>query len=141
MKHAFTTVLAATLLLTTACAHQPSAAAGNDGMADRAGGATARQADVPAVASNDDLMKLTCADFLATAKIATTVPADDAALAAQDELVNGMIWVHGYMFASNGGRFDALSQDWIKATAKRVFDRCAAAKDPRQTNLFEVATS
>lgn len=158
MKHPITILLATALVLTTGCtpeqAEAPKATEADTGSAPteqltealdvtpaETGTAAEQPSTVPAVAPTDPLMQLSCADFLATAKIASTQPADDAALAAQDELVNGLTWVHGYMFAKNDGKYDVLSQKWIEVTAKRVFDNCAAAKDPKTTNLFDVATS
>jgi cytoskeletal protein RodZ len=160
MKYITAAVLTSAMVLNTACTPEPAteapaqtaATAGNTapeqavealnvtpGAASTPAAETAPAA--PAVAATDPLMLLSCADFLATAKIAATQPADDAALAAQDELVNGLTWVHGYMFAKNDGKYDVLSQKWLEVTAKRVFDNCAAAKDPKTTNLFDVATS
>jgi hypothetical protein len=92
-------------------------------------------------APNENLMKITCADFLATANVAVADPESDAAKAAQDELANGLTWLHGYLYGAKNGKVEVLSQDWMKATAKRVFDSCSAAKDPKATSLFEVATS
>jgi hypothetical protein len=158
MKHPITILLATALVLTTGCtpeqAEAPKALEADTGNAPteqltealdvtptETGTAAEQPSTAPAVAPTDPLMLLSCADFLATAKIASTQPADDAALAAQDELVNGLTWVHGYMFAKNDGKYDVLSQKWIEVTAKRVFDNCSAAKDPKTTNLFDVATS
>jgi len=151
MKHPITILLAAALVLTTGCtpeqAEAPKATEADTGNApteqltEALDVTPTETGTAPAVAPTDPLMLLSCADFLATAKIASTQPADDAALAAQDELVNGLTWVHGYMFAKNNGKYDVLSQKWIEVTAKRVFDNCAAAKDPKTTNLFDVATS
>jgi hypothetical protein len=160
MKYLNAILLSGALTLTTACKPEPAAEAPTQ-TAATAGNTAPEQAvealnvtptdsnaapaeapsAAPAVAATDPLTQLTCADFLATAKIAATQPVDDAALAAQDELVNGLTWVHGYLFAKNGGKYDVLNQQWIQATAKRVFDNCAAAKDPKTTNLFDVATS
>lgn len=98
-------------------------------------------ADLPKVASDENLNRLTCADFLATAKVATVQPADDAALAAQDELANGLTWLHGYLYATRAGKIEPLSQDWMAATAKRVFEACSAAEKPAETSLFQVAVS
>jgi hypothetical protein len=160
MKHMTAILLTGALALTTACKPEPAAEA-PDTTATTASNAASEQAAealnvtptdtnsaaeevpsaAPTVAATDPLTQLTCADFLATAKIAATQPADDAALAAQDELVNGLTWVHGYLYAKNGGKYDVLNQEWIQATAKRVYDNCAASKDPKTTNLFDVATS
>jgi hypothetical protein len=141
MKHSVTILLAGALALTSACKPVEKDEAPKDAASDAAGSAAESSVKAPAVAATDNLMKLTCADFLATAQIAMTEPADDAALAAQDELANGLTWVHGYLYAKNGGKYDALSQDWMKVTAKRIFDNCSAAKDAKATSLFEVATS
>lgn len=91
------------------------------------------------IAPSENLMRLSCADYLAAAAVALRDPADEAALAAQDELADGLIWLHGYLFAANEGRIDPLSQDWMKDTAARVYDTCAKAADPAKLNLFEVA--
>ncbi|MEE4317450.1 MAG: hypothetical protein V2I74_10765 [Erythrobacter sp.] len=112
-----------------------------DAAAPAAEEAIERPDQAPAVAASDDLMRLTCADFLATAEIARTQPADDAALAAQDEIANGLTWLHGYLYASRAGEIDPLSQDWMAATAKRVYETCSTAEKPAETSLFEVAGS
>ncbi|OBV12165.1 hypothetical protein [Erythrobacter dokdonensis] len=112
-----------------------------DAAAPAAEEAIERPDQAPAVAASDDLMRLTCADFLATAEIARTQPADDAALAAQDEIANGLTWLHGYLYASRAGEIDPRSQDWMAATAKRVYETCSTAEKPAETSLFEVAGS
>lgn len=98
-------------------------------------------ASPPKIAPNENLNRITCADFLAAAKVATTQPADDAALAAQDEIANGLTWLHGYLYATRQGAIEPLSQEWMQATAKRVFEACAASEKPGETSLFEVATA
>ena len=126
----------AALLMLGACA-KPAAeeAAGEETAAAEA------PAEKPALAPDDPLTKVTCADFLATAEVATAQPADDAALAAQDELANGLTWLHGYLYAKADGAIEPLSQTWMQTTAKRVFEACSAAEKPAETSLFEVATS
>ena len=127
----------AALLMLGACA-KPAAeeAAGEDTAA-----AAEAPAEKPALAPDDPLTKVTCADFLATAEVATAQPANDAALAAQDELANGLTWLHGYLYAKADGGIEPLSQSWMQATAKRVFEACSSAEKPAGTSLFEVATS
>lgn len=131
-------MLAGSIALAAACAPAGDGAAGKDAEAETA---MKTPAETPKVASNEALTKVTCADFLATAEVATTQPADDAALAAQDELANGLTWLHGYLYATKAGKIDPLSQDWMTATAKRVFEACSAAEKPAETSLFEVAVS
>lgn len=94
----------------------------------------------PVIGATDDLLDLSCADFLVTAEVATAEEQDEAAVAAQDEIANGLIWVHGYLFAKNDGEIDVLSQNWMEKTAERVFATCSAAEDPSKLNLFEVAS-
>jgi hypothetical protein len=140
MKIARITVLTSVLVLVAACAPQQSA----DAPAKADGGtdtAIETPAEKPKVAANEALTKVTCADFIDTAKIATSEPADDAALAAQDELANGLTWLHGYLYATKGGKIEPLSQEWMTATAKRVFEACSKAEKPAETGLFEVAVS
>lgn len=127
----FGTALLGALVL-AGCA-QPDAAA------PAAEEAIERPDQAPAVAASDDLMRLTCADFLATAEIARSQPADDAALAAQDEIANGLTWLHGYLYATKAGKIKPLSQDWMAAAAKRVYETCSRAEEPAETSLFEVA--
>jgi hypothetical protein len=98
-------------------------------------------AEITPVPANENLMRLTCADFLSTAEVAMSQPADEAALAAQDEMVTGLTWLHGYLYAARAGKIDVLSQNWMKATAKQVHETCAKAGNPAETSLFEVATS
>jgi hypothetical protein len=131
-----TMVLAGAAALVAGCA--PAADGGGD---KTAGAAIEAPAEPPKVAPNESLTKVTCADFLETAKVATTQPADDAALAAQDELANGLTWLHGYLYAARAGKIEPLSQTWMASTAKRVFDTCSKAEKPAETNLFEVAVS
>ena len=82
----------AALLMLGACAKPAEEAAAGD---DTAAAAVEAPAEAPKLAPDDPLTKVTCADFLATAEVATAQPADDAALAAQDELANGLTWLHG----------------------------------------------
>lgn len=93
------------------------------------------------IAASENLIRLTCADFLNTAKVAAQQPVDDDALAAQDELANGITWLHGFLYAQAGGDIEVLSQDWMMTTVKRIYERCDAAEDPATTNLFDVARS
>lgn len=139
MKHALTLVLAGTVAMTAACA--PAGEADKNGAAETAEAAIEAPAEKPKVAANEALTKITCADFLATAEVATAQPADDAAVAAQDELANGLTWLHGYLYATRQGKIDPLSQAWMETTAKRVFEACSAAEKPAETSLFEVAVS
>lgn len=123
-----------------ACTQEAEPAGDNDN-AQAAADTDGTPADQPEVSPSDNLVTLTCADFLATAQVAAAEPADGAALAAQDELANGLTWLHGYLYASSNGAIEPLSQNWMKATVTRVHDECAAAKDPSSVNLFEVAKS
>ncbi|WOE76408.1 hypothetical protein [Alterisphingorhabdus coralli] len=100
-----------------------------------------RPDETPAITASDDTMALTCADFLETAAIATAEEQDEAAIAAQDELSNGLIWLHGYLYAANDGEVGVLSQEWMETNVKRVYETCNAAEDPAKVNLFEVAKS
>lgn len=92
-------------------------------------------------APTDNLMKITCADFLGTAAVAVDASDVDAAKAAQDELANGLTWLHGYLYATKKGELPDLSQDWMKTTVTTVHANCKAATDPAKLSLFEVATS
>lgn len=133
-----------------AAAMLPAALAAQDGSAVKAelapeeaaeAAAVEAPAEAPKLAPDDPLTKVTCADFLATAEVAIAQPADDAALAAQDELANGLTWLHGYLYAKADGGIEPLSQAWMQTTAKRVYEACSAAEKPAETSLFEVATS
>ena len=97
-------------------------------------------AETPAIGATDDLLALSCADFLATAAVALDEEDEEAALSAQDEIASGLIWVHGYLFAKEDGEIPVLSQNWIESTAKRIHETCMAAEDPTALNLFEVAS-
>lgn len=134
-RYALAAPVAALLMLGACAKPAEEAAAGEDTAAVEA------PAEAPKLAPDDPLTKVTCADFLATAEVATATPADDAALAAQDELANGLTWLHGYLYAKQDGGIEPLSQSWMQATAKRVFEACSAAEKPAETSLFEVATS
>jgi uncharacterized membrane protein len=138
MKRTIIALLTGAAALTTACAPAPAGEAAKDTAADAA---IETPAELPKVAPTDALTKITCADFLATAEVATAQPADDAALAAQDELANGLTWLHGYLYATKAGKIEPLSQAWMQTTAKRVFEACSAAEKPAETSLFEVAVS
>jgi hypothetical protein len=140
MKHLPNIILAGAALLAAGCQQAPEgdAGAGTEPAADTA---IEAPAETPQVASTDPLTKVTCADFLETAKVASVQPADDAALAAQDELANGLTWLHGYLYGKTGGKVGTLNQDWMAATAKKVFDVCSKAEKPAETNLSEVVAS
>jgi hypothetical protein len=132
--------LAAVLAL-AACKPAPAGEAAKEAGAAVAEAAIEAPAETPKLAPSEALIDLTCTDFLETAKIATAQPADDAALAAQDEIANGLTWLHGYLFATKAGKIEPLSQEWMAATAERVFNDCNKAEKPSETNLFEVAVS
>jgi hypothetical protein len=138
MKHTITILLGGALALTAACSPAPAGEGAKEAAADPA---IETPAETPKIASDENLNRITCADFLATAEVASAKPADDAALAAQDELANGLTWLHGYLYASKAGKIEPLSQDWMAATAKRVYEACSKAEKPSETSLFEVAVS
>ena len=96
--------------------------------------------ELPTVTASDNLMQLTCADFLYAARLATDESAGGAALAAQDELSNSLIWFHGYLYAQNPD-LEVMSEQWMAKTVTAVYDECIAVDKPQETNLFEVATS
>lgn len=98
-----------------------------------------RPDEEPVVGVNDNLVSLTCANYLDTAAVATDEEDEEAATAAQDEIAAGLIWVHGYMFAKADGEIGVLSQKWMEETAERIYATCAAAEDASAVNLFEVA--
>lgn len=125
-----------TILALAACQPAPAGEAATE-TAD----AVEAPAEKPKLAPDDALTKVTCADFLATAEVATAQPADDAALAAQDELANGLTWLHGYLYAKQDGAIEPLSQTWMQTTAKRVYEACSAAEKPAETSLFAVAAA
>ena len=93
------------------------------------------------IGASENLVRLSCADFLDTATVATDEKDAEAAMAAQDEIANGLTWLHGFLYAESSGEIEVLSQDWMKATVERVYESCSAAEDPANTNLFEVARS
>jgi hypothetical protein len=133
-------LLAANLLFAAACAPAPAGEAAKETAAASADAAIVTPTDAPKIASNDPLYNVTCADFLEAAKVATTVPADDAALAAQDELAYGLHWLHGYHYAKTNGKIEPLSQDWLAKTAKRVYDACSKVEKPEEANLSALVT-
>ena len=100
----------------------------------------ARPEELPTVTASDNLMQLTCADFLYAARLATDENAGGAALAAQDELSNSLIWLHGYLYSQNPD-LEVMSEQWMAKTVTAVYDQCIAVDKPQETNLFEVATS
>jgi hypothetical protein len=133
MKYSSMIISAVCAVALAGCAAQASETAVS------AAATTARPVVKPA--PTDNLMKISCADFLATAKVAVDETDADAAKAAQDELANGLTWLHGYLYAKNNGAIEVLSQEWMKATVTKVHANCTAAKDAAGTSLFEVATS
>ncbi|MDF0546568.1 hypothetical protein PX699_29885 [Sphingobium sp. H39-3-25] len=128
---------AATSLLTFLLATAPPPGA-IDHAKSQAADAAGRPSQVRTLAATDNLNRLTCADFLATASVAASRDTGDAALAAQDEISNGLIWLHGYLYAAKGGHIEVLSQQWMTSTARRVFEVCSKAQKPKETTLFEV---
>ena len=138
MKQLSIIVLADSTLLAAGCQQAPAGGAETGTAAETA---IEAPAETPQVASDDPLTKVTCAEFLETAKVASVQPADDAALAAQDELANGLTWLHGYLYGKTGGKVGTLNQDWMAATAKKVFDVCSKAEKPAETNLSDVVAS
>ena len=97
-----------------------------------------RPDEAPVVGVNDNLVSLTCANFLDTAAVATSEEDEEAAIAAQDEIAAGLIWIHGYLFAKGDGDVSVLSQTWMEETAGRIYGTCSEAEDPSAVNLFEV---
>jgi hypothetical protein len=135
MKQTLTRLLAANFLFAAACAPAPAGEAAKEAATASADAAIVTPTDAPKIASNDPLYNLTCADFLGAAEVATTVPADDAALAAQDEIAFGLHWLHGYHYAKTDGKIEPLSRDWMAKTAKRVYDACSKVEKPEESNL------
>lgn len=135
-RYALAAPVAALLMLGACAKPAEETAAGEDTAA-----AMETPAEGPKLAPDDPLTKVTCADFLATAEVASAQPTVDAALAAQDELANGLTWLHGYLYAKSDGALEPLSQTWMQATVKRVFEACSAAEKPGEIRLFEVVAS
>ncbi|MEO1046837.1 MAG: hypothetical protein AAFW59_00765 [Pseudomonadota bacterium] len=118
------------------CGAEPSKTA--ETTAEAEAGDIERPEDAPVVGVNDNLVSLTCANFLDTAAVATDEEDEEAAIAAQDEIAAGLIWIHGYLFAKNDGEIGVLSQTWMEETAGRIYGTCSEAEDPNTLNLFEV---
>ena len=119
-----------------ACGAEPSGTA--DATTEAAADDMERPDEAPVVGVNDNLVSLTCANFLDTAAVATSEEDEEAAIAAQDEIAAGLIWIHGYLFAKGDGDVSVLSQTWMEETAGRIYGTCSEAEDPSAVNLFEV---
>ena len=104
-----------------------------------AGTAHAQQAASSAPVEESPLVSLTCADFIAAADAAVNAPNSDLGKAAQDDIANGLTWVHGYMYAKRDGAMPRLTQDWLRETAKRLNTQCRQEGNGT-ANLFELAT-
>lgn len=87
-------------------------------------------APAPAQRASDDLLGVTCGDYLEALKAADpgrNPTKERAAQAedAQDDLANGLIWVHGYLTArANGSAPGPLNREWMKATIGRLAKVC-----------------
>lgn len=130
-----------TILALAACKAAPTGEAAKEADGKAAEAAIETPAEKPKISATEALTKVTCADFLAEAEVASAQPADDAALAAQDEIANDLTWLHGYLYATKKGQIEPLSQSWMETTAKRVYEACSAAEKPAEASLFEVATA
>ncbi|MEM6827746.1 MAG: hypothetical protein AAF553_07360 [Pseudomonadota bacterium] len=119
-----------------ACGAEPSGT--TDATTEAAADDMERPDEAPVVGVNDNLVSLTCANFLDTAAVATSEEDEEAAIAAQDEIAAGLIWIHGYLFAKGDGDVSVLSQTWMEETAGRIYGTCSEAEDPSAVNLFEV---
>ncbi|WP_299323092.1 hypothetical protein [Parasphingopyxis sp.] len=97
-----------------------------------------------AAAADDNLVGVTCADFnvaaqLAVAEEGATEDRVELAQTARDEIVLGLTWMHGYLYAYRRDAMPALSQDWLRSSAEMLAERCAAAPNPAAVRIIDLA--
>jgi len=101
------------------------------GLAIAAGGLVLVAADAAGPpAASADLLSATCGDYLAAADLAD--PGKGAsrerlrqAEAAQDALVDAMLWVHGYMSGRSAPAApQPLTRDWMIETIRKLAESC-----------------
>ncbi|MEM1132092.1 MAG: hypothetical protein AAGH53_04080 [Pseudomonadota bacterium] len=142
MKKLSLTISTAAALALCACSPADQGSAEADADTETAAAEDIERPDETSeIGASDNTLALTCADFLETAAIAVEEEQDEASVAAQDEISNGLIWLHGYLYAKNDGEVGVLSQEWMETNVKRVYETCNAAENPSEVNLFEVAKS
>jgi hypothetical protein len=93
-------------------------------------GATMAQSGADA-AAEPDLMNVTCDDYrsallAATPNAKATSKDKAAALSAQDDLVNAMMWVHGYISGKAGPQtsLTPLTRTWMIDTVGKLAKAC-----------------
>lgn len=96
----------------------------------------AAQASPPpatALAPENDLLGYTCSDYLHALDLADpganpTADRQAAALNAQDDLVNAMMWLHGYQTGRDGPAAAAvpLTRSWMVENVGKLADACVA---------------
>lgn len=89
--------------------------------------ATAQPVPDPA---DPDLLGATCGQYQAALRAATPGPtagpkAKERAAAAQDDIVNAMMWVHGYQSGRAGPqRMEPLTKAWMVDTVGKLSAAC-----------------
>lgn len=78
-----------------------------------------------------NLLDVTCNDFLQALEIAKPVKGESKArkqksAEAQDDIVYGLMWIHGYQAGKTGsGAVPALNEKWMADTVVRLANVCS----------------
>lgn len=93
-----------------------------------------------------DLLDVTCADYRAALRAADPgknpkAAAKATALNAQDDIVNGLMWVHGYLSARAGpsAAMSPLTKSWMVATVGKLANACDAHSPDGKMRLTDAA--
>lgn len=88
----------------------------------------------PKPASGEDLLNVSCGDYIAALKVADAGKSPTAerlaqAKKAQDDLFTAMSWVHGYVSGRNGlAKAPTLNSAWVSATIGKLAAVCTNSK-------------
>lgn len=114
-------------------------------VASLACGALAHAADQPPAAPAVDLLETTCADYLTGLKLADpgenpSAEATAAAQEVQDDIVNALMWMHGYQTGrAPQGQPVPLTKEWLTAEVGKLAEACRAQSPDGSMTLVTVA--
>ncbi len=100
----------------------------------------------PALAQEQNLLDVTCGQYLVALSIAA--PAADAgkaeqelALQAQDDIAEGLMWIHGYLSgreAASGRPVPPLTRSWLTAQITPLAKACRERSPDGTALLLEI---
>ena len=100
----------------------------------------------PAAADDQNLLDVTCSQYLTALSVAApksgaSKAEQELALQAQDDIADGLIWIHGFLAgqaAAAGKPVPALTRNWLSAQVTPLAKACRARSADGSAPLLDV---